>query len=574
MGVSRAPVWRAQGAALVLLCAGIVAGQNSQQEPASDSAIVPNTSSVFALVPRLKPLSFDQFIDRAILQERSLITLLQNFRPIGESYIQEQRRDPEGGVVPNGDHYFLSRLDLTKGERALAFENEERGRYGIFKRLRKKRAARFDAAGFVQALFPDLEHFDRDNYSFEYVRFENLGEVRCAVVDVKPRPGTENRGFMGRMWFEDQNASIVRFTGAYTSRAFAQRAFHFDSWRVNTLDVRWMPAYVYTEEWNPAPSVHELWFKAQTRVWGYDLANAGDHREFAKPLTDAPALVDPKRHETSQSLNPAYTVGKSTYTTDDELVERLQVAGLMAPDGSVNQILQTVVNNILLSNDLEIPAIRCRVLLTTPLESFVVGRTIIVSRGLLDVLPDEATLAAVLAHEMAHIVLHQSDRGEYLSELVLPFSDLEIFSHLDFHFDPAQETEADRKGLELFSKSPYKDQMANAGMFLAILEARSPQLPNLLHGRFSNDFGTSHLVGMQGVANSGKPLQTNRLDQIGALPLGSRIAVNPWSDQIELLKSKPVQLESSAERLPFEVTPFFPHLRRLEDGSKTQSQMW
>ncbi|MGE5082162.1 MAG: M48 family metalloprotease, partial [Acidobacteriota bacterium] len=399
-----------------------------------------------------------------------------------------------------------------------------------------------------------------------------LGEVRCVVVDVKPRDKTESRGFMGRIWFEDENASIVRFTGAYTAEPFDKRAFHFDSWRVNTLDVRWMPAYVYTEEWNPEPTIHELWFKAQTRVWGYDLANAGDHREFAKPLTDAPGLVDPKSREASQSLNPAYTVGKNTYTPDDELVERLQVAGLMAPSGDVDKVLETVVNNILLTNDIEIQSFRCRVLLTTPLESFVVGRTIIVSRGLLDVLPDEATLAAVLAHELAHIVLHQSDRGEYLSELALPFSDLEIFSHLDFHFEPEQELEADKKGLELFAKSPYKDQMAKAGLFLSVLNARSAQLPNLLRGRFSNDFGSSHLTGMQGLSRSGQ-LQTNRLDQVGALPLGSRIGVNPWSDQIELLKSKPVQLESSAEKMPFEVTPFFFHLKRLEDEHKMQSDM-
>jgi hypothetical protein len=188
------------------------------------------------------------------------------------------------------------------------------------------------------------------------------------------------------------------------------------------------------------------------------------------------------------------------------------------------------------------------------------------------VLPDEATLAAVLAHELAHIVLHQSDRGEYLSELALPFSDLEIFSHLDFHFEPEQELEADKKGLELFAKSPYKDQMAKAGLFLSVLNARSAQLPNLLRGRFSNDFGSSHLTGMQGLSRSGQ-LQTNRLDQVGALPLGSRIGVNPWSDQIELLKSKPVQLESSAEKMPFEVTPFFFHLKRLEDEHKMQSDM-
>src|SRR5207248_10981769 len=139
----------------------------------------------------------------------------------------------------------------------------------------------------------------------------------------------------------------------------------------------------------------------------------------------------------------AYTLGKNTYTREDELVERLQVAGLMAPHGSVDQILETVVNNILLTNDLEIPAIRCRVLLTTPLESFVVGRTIVVSRGLLDVLPDEATLAAVLAHEVAHIILRHSGGDGSLSGVTQPFSDLEIFAHFNFRFDPAEEAAAD-----------------------------------------------------------------------------------------------------------------------------------
>lgn len=557
-------------AAFLLLAPLAVYAQSADEQR---SVVKESPSSVPAGVPKLQPISFDQFIDRAVVQERRLIALVRNFRPITETYVQEQKRDPEAGIVPNGDHYFLSRLDLTKGENALSFGEPDRSKRGIFGWVRKPVPERFAANGFVEALFPDLEHFDKSNYSFEYVRFENLGDVRCVVADVKTRPGTQNRGFMGRIWFEDQNSSIVRFTGAYTAEPFDKRAFHFDSWRVNTLDVRWMPAYVYTEEWNPEPSVHELWFKAQTRVWGYDLANAGDHREFAKPLTDVPGLVDPKRREASQSLNPAYTVGKNTYTPDDELVERLQVAGLMAPDGDVDRVLETVVNNILLTNDLEIPAIHCRVLLTTPLESFVVGRTIIVSRGLLDVLPDEATLAAVLAHELAHIVLHQSDRPEYLSGLALPFSDLDIFSHLDFRFDTAQESEADNRGLQLFAKSPYKSQMANAGLFLAVLEARSARLPNLLRGRFSNDFGSSHLVGMQGVTNSRQTLQTNRLDQVGALPLGSRIGVNPWSDQIELLKSKPVQLESSAEKLPFEVTPFFFHLKRLQDDTKMQSEM-
>ena len=109
----------------------------------------------------------------------------------------------------------------------------------------------------------------------------------------------------------------------------------------------------------------------------------------------------------------------------------------MAPDGEVDRILETVVNNLLVTNKLDIAGIRCRVLLTTPLESFVVGPNDRREPGLLDVLPDEATLAAVLAHELAHIVLQHSLGVEYSSQFSVPFSDLEIFTKLDFSFDPA-----------------------------------------------------------------------------------------------------------------------------------------
>lgn len=539
---------------------GLVAGQNAipTVQPLSPAQSSPSVSTRKAIV-------FDDFVDSAILQEHRMIDLLRNFKPIIETYIQEEQPDPALVTSPKDDDYFLSRLDLSGNSlSASSFVDEEHLKQRVKKKLLQHENP-FSAAGFAQELFPDLEHFDRQNYTFEFVRWEILGEVRCAVVDVKPRENSAEHGFVGRIWVEDRDFNIVRFTGMHTSKAFSKPGFHFDSWRLNTLGIMWMPAYVYTEESNPHDrSSHRLWFKAQTRIWGYDTAHAGDHREYAKPLTDAPAWVDPKRHEASQDLSPANTLGQTTYTWEDNVVERLQVAGLMAPDGKVDGILQTVVNNLMVTNNLDLAAVRCRVLLTTPLESFVMGRTIVISRGLLDVLPNEATLAAVLAHELAHIVLGHSVGAESLSGVTVPFSDLEIFAKLNFHFDPVQEADADRKGLELFSKSPYKDQLTNAGLFLKALQARSPELPNLLHGRLSNDFGSSHLVGMQALANTGKNLQMDRIDQIAALPLGSRIVVDPWSDRIEMRKSKPVRLQSASEKMQFEVSPFFPRLKRLD----------
>jgi hypothetical protein len=554
-------------ALLELFVVGLVAAQN-----AAPAAGPPSLAQTQPSVLARKSVGFDDLVDSAIRQERRLTVLMRNFKPIIETYIQEEKPDSDLGTSPKGDEYFLSRLDLTgDAPTTLAFADQERAQAGWEKKLLKY-AQPFAAAGFAQALFPDLDHFDRQNYAFEFVRWEVLGEVRCGVLDVKPRENSVNRGFVGRIWVEDQDFNIVRFTGAFTAKAFSNRAFHFDSWRLNTLGVTWMPAYIYTQESvSQDPASHGLWFKAQTRIWGYDLQHAGDHREFAKPLTDTPVWVDPKRNEASQDLSPANTLGAAAYTPEDKVVERLQVAGLMAPDGEVDRMLETVANNLLLTNDLDLAGVRCRVLLTTPLESFVVGRTIVLSRGLLDVLPDEATLAAVMAHELAHIVLHHFVSDETLSGIALPFSDLEIFARLNFRFDPAEEADADKKALELFSKSPYRAELANAGLFLEVLQARSRQLPNLLRGRFSNDFGKGHLVGMQKLAHVPKHLQMDRLDQNSALPLGSRIAVDPWSDRIEMLKRQPVRPLSASEKMPFEVSPFFPYLKRRERHEKAQA---
>lgn len=547
----------------VMFAVGLGIGQDSA--PAAQSL---DASRMAPVASTGKRVVFDDFVDSAIRQERRLTDLMRGFKPIIETYIQEEGSAPrfQKGITPNGDDYFLSRLDLTGSSPSIVpFADEETWYQGAEKYFVQDPLP-FSQVAFAQALFPDFGHFDRQNYTFEFVSWEVLGEVRCAAIDVRPRGNSKKRGFVGRIWVEDRNYGIVRFKGTFSSNSLAKRAFHFDSWRLNTLGTWWMPAYIYTEESKPSDvSGDKLWFKAQSRVWGYDLQSVGDRRENANRLQDSPASVDPNRQ------GPAYAVDEMTDPPEDVVSERSRGAGLMAPDGEVNQILETVVNNILITNKLDIPGIRCRVLLTTPLESFVMGRTIVLSRGLLDVLPDEATLAAVLVHELAHVVLGHTVRPEYSTGFALPFPDSQIFTALDFHFSRTQEADANKEGMELFSKSPYKNQSVSAGLFLKALEASSERFPILLHGRFSNDFGSSPLVGVQARAVSHKLPRPDRLDQISALPLGSRIVVDPWSGRIEMLKSKPVPLLSKAEKIPFEVTPFYPHLKRLDPPEKPQS---
>jgi hypothetical protein len=61
---------------------------------------------------------------------------------------------------------------------------------------------------------------------------------------------------------------------------------------------------------------------------------------------------------------------------------------------------------------------------------------------------------------------------------------------------------------------------------------------------------------------AGATLEPGNKGQIGALPIGSRIKIDPWSDGVSLMKSKPMGLMSARDKMPFEVTPLVPYLTR------------
>ena len=226
-------------------------------------------------------------------------------------------------------------------------------------------------------------------------------------------------------------------------------------------------------------------------------------------------------------------------------------------------MLQTVVNNLSITNNLEIiPDVRCRVLLTTPLESFTIGHTIVVSRGLIDVLPDEAALAMVLSHELAHIALNHRVDTKFAFNDRLFFSEPATFQRMDFERSALDEQAADTRAIELLNNSPYKDKLASAGLFLRQIQDRAQVLPNLIRPHLGNPLGNKNTTRLATVATAAPQLE-NKIDQLAALSLGSRVDLNPWSNQIEMMNTKRVTLLSPADKMPLEVTPFFPYLTRL-----------
>jgi hypothetical protein len=237
---------------------------------------------------------------------------------------------------------------------------------------------------------------------------------------------------------------------------------------------------------------------------------------------------------------------------------------LLAPDGDVDHILQTVVNNLEVTNNIDLPRpVRTRVLLTAPLETFSVGNTIVISRGLVDVLPDEASLAAVLAHELAHIVLGHNLGSKFAFNDRMLFSDDSTYQNLGFKHIPEEEQAADKKAVELLKNSPYAQKLDNVGLFLKALQLRAPQLGALLTTHLGNPLAEGGTVNrLSALATQGPALDNAKLDQIAALPLGGRVKINPWDDKAEMVKTAPVAITSARDKMPFEVTPFYPRLSR------------
>ena len=112
--------------------------------------------------------------------------------------------------------------------------------------------------------------------------------------------------------------------------------------------------------------------------------------------------------------------------------------------------------------------------------------------------------------------------------------------------------------------SPYSN-LANAGLFLKALAARRAAMPRLLQASLGDQVADpAALARLASFAAAAPALEADKLDQIAALPLGSRVKLNPWTNQLALVKTRPLALLSAREELPFEVTPFVLYLTRTE----------
>jgi peptidase M48-like protein len=559
--------WIILALAVVTMTAVAQQAAPAPQNPQPTAVSQPVATTPAPPTVQTAPTTMDQVVDRVVEHEKGLIKLLSARTPLVETYLQNLQQDAQLGPIPQDDRYFLGRMDLSDSIDRSDFLKDEKGKDESMERhllggFTKKFKFQYQPLGFSWMIFADRDSFDRQHYDFHYARREFVGDVRCLVFDVTPKKDAGRGRFLGRIWVEDQDFNIVRLNGTYTHAKRNTYYFHMDAWRLNLIPGYWIPAYIYSEEGDfTAGNKNKIAFKAQTRIWGYNLKAESGNDELTQIRVDSVKDDTPA----AQDASPLAAEREWQQQAEDNVIERLERAGLVAPEGDVDKVLQTVVNNLEITNNIELPRpVRTRVLTTSPLETFSVGNTIVISRGFIDVLPDEASLAMVLSHELAHIVLGHNLGSQYAFNDRMLFSDESTFANLGFKHIPEEEVAADKKAVDMLKASPYGQKLDSAGLFVKVLQVRAPQLASLLQAHLGNSVAENGTVTrMASLATSAPALDWNKLDQIAALPLGGRVKLNAWDNKVEIVKAQPVAITSARDKMPFEVTPFFPRLSRF-----------
>ena len=525
-------------------------------------------------------------VQRAIAQEKVLIKNIQQRTPLVETYIQDTRPDVKLYTVPVDDQYMLSRVDFGKGFFDKTYEPKGQTKNkGFFKssfasitglsKILGLEKFTYNPNGFMQMMFIDPSGFDQQHYVFSFVRREFLGSVRTWVFDVHPKADVKGIGrFYGRIWIEDEGGNVVRFNGTYTgptSEDVAKYYFHFDSWRMNVQPGIWLPVAIYVEESQRAESDKSVGLKAQTHFWGYSLKLPTRNSENVSVKVDD--AVD--KSEDSQDVSPLQASRIWITQAENNVIDRLVEAGLVAPieqGGYEEKVLGQIVINLVVPNNLAFTdQIHCRVLLTDTVEATTVGNTILISKGLVDSLPCEESIASVVAMELAHIAMGHHIDTRYAFNDRLLFPDETTFQRINMNHSEVDNGTAAKKAMEYLENSMYKDRLANAGLFYVQLADRAKVLKQLNTPKLGDSLikpdGTPWMAEL---ARMAPKLNWDDTSQTAALPLGSWLKTDPWDDKVHMLNAKRYAPMNARDKMPFEVTPIFYKLQRYEASSVAQ----
>ncbi len=517
-------------------------------------------------------------IDKSIAREAVIIKALKERTPIVETYIQNMKSDPVMGQAPESDVHFLGRVNFGKVINDTSFAegskpDEKGSKLGVLKHslgylsgLSMNLHLTYHEAGFVQMLLVDSNSFNRGTYAFSFVRNDFLGTIPTVVFDVNPiKKGATGR-FAGRVWIERNSGNIVRFNGDFAgSEKDIAEYYHFDSWRTNVQEGLWLPTSVYIEETDPKSASHTLKFKAVNYIWGYSLKTPPKDADQA--TLEVEGATDASQN--APDVSPLQAQREWVQQAEDNVVQRLYEAGLIDAPSEFDQTLELLANNILAYNKIATDRpLKVRTLLTEPLETLSVGNTILISKSLLDTTAvpsadgkqaeQQGDLNAVLAFQIAHILLGHHIDTKYAFNDHLMFPQESAFQHIPMHHTDQENTDAAKKAIELLGVADLSDGQKYFGLYLQQLQAREKGLhaltdPQIGDGLVKEDGS----FWMQALVSKAPKLNNTDLQQQAAMPLSQLLRFDPWTDKVIQLHSAYAPLLSSRDKLPFEITPVY-----------------
>ena len=519
-------------------------------------------------------------IDKAIVREKEVIKVVKERAPLVETYIQNMKPDPILLQVPESDQHFLARVDFSKvinddqykdnkgnfqakQSKLSFFKNSLGALGGISSSLRLT----FHESGFVQMILMDSNAFDREHYTFTFIRNDFLGNIPTAVFDVQPISGKREYGrFFGRIWVETREGNVVRFNGDFAGSIETMKEFyHFDSWRTNVQPGLWLPTSFYVEESDPKSAESTLKFKAINYVWGYVLKVPDNNA--ANTSLDVVNAQDVSND--APDVSPLGAQREWQQQAEDNVIERLFQAGLLDAPSDFDKVLEALANNILVYNNIQVSRpIRVRTLLTEPLESLAVGNTIILSKSLIDTTSvmttdgkqQEGDLDAILAFQLAHIILdHRLDTKYAFSDRLL-FPSTSVFERIPMHHTDADNEAAAKKAMDLLNAKELAGGQQYFGLYLQQLQTRLKGLPALNTPMIGDALIKSDkdpTFWMQAMVPKGIKLDMKDLKQQAAMPLASFLRFDPWTDQVVQMHTSFEPIINERDKMPFEVEPVY-----------------
>ncbi len=509
-------------------------------------------------------------VNAAIEHEHAVVRATNAGQPLLETYLQFSN---SVDAPPVSDKYILSELASARMLSESRYITQQRVSqsklvFGTAKTVIRGIPNRILSENFADMVSPDARGFNTNNYVFHFVRSAFIGSRRVQAFDVSPRDKKHFEGrFSGRIWIDQQDAVIVRFTGVFESHSSEGRPeyLHFDSWRKKSSDSgAWRPYAIYMQD-----DVHGQIVRGQVRLWAY----YRDHLALRKDSFDIDIHVDnaEDKSDSSQDVSPLESAAIWRDQAEANVVERLETAGLLAEPGDFEKVLDQIVINLVVPNNLTFSRpVKVRILLTLPVEATMIDHTILLSKGLIDTIPNEESLASVIALELAHIEL-----GHHLDTMLafndkLAFTNDSTYMHLRFAHKDDDNRAAAKLADDYLSKSMYADKLRSVANYYAILAERESALKAISHGYLGDS-----LLGPEAKPWISSALPATTLKCAYAFPteeptaLGAMLSVDPDSNGLRQVLPRVAPGPGDMQH-PLQIMPVWLNLKSDEKAVTVQ----